>query len=267
MTEKFLEYLRRHNKKVTFFTVGEIARNYPSLIQDISSEGHEIACHTDQHDPIEVLGPTKFADDLKRCVEALTNAGAKSVDGFRAPYFSLTPKTPWAHKVLNECGFRYSSSVLPSSSPLYGWPNFGEQPRIIEGVLELPMTLLRLASSAVPLGGGVYFRALPKVLLLLAARQMGRSRRDILGYFHPYDIDTEQEKFMHPNINDSRFFNFLMYYGRASVFDKLDKLFDSDFEIITYREYSQKILGSSICGQEDLSTNHLESKVATKSKH
>ena len=52
-THKYLDWLNQHSFKCTFFTVGDIARAYPSLIKDIVAEGHEIACHTNTHVPLK----------------------------------------------------------------------------------------------------------------------------------------------------------------------------------------------------------------------
>jgi len=39
---------------------------------------------------------------------------------------------------------------------------------------------------------------------------------------------------MHPEINDSRFYNFLMYYNRKNVFKRLDAMIDMGFEVCPY---------------------------------
>ena len=98
----------------------------------------------------------------------MRRAGAKDVRGFRAPIFSLTAATAWAYPVLRELGFSYSSSVLPAKNPFYGWPGFGPEPRLMEGIWELPMSVARFGPYVVPPAGGVYFRVLPRPLVLRA---------------------------------------------------------------------------------------------------
>jgi hypothetical protein len=133
-------------------------------------------------------------------------------------------------------GINYSSSVLPAKNPLFGWPEFGSDARRVNGVLEIPMTLTRVGPLRVPVGGGVYFRALPsRVIELVFARAQAAA---ITGYFHPYDIDTESERFMHADIHGNRFYHWLMYYNRDSVFAKLDRLVAAGHRIDTYANYA-----------------------------
>ena len=245
MTERYLSFLKKHNAKATFFIVGDMAEAYPSLIRDIVAEGHETGCHSYRHDTLEMLGPEAFKKDVERNMEALMKAGAKNIYGFRAPVFSLTEKVSWAYEILEECGIKYSSSVLPAPSPLYGWPGFGSSPTIKGKILEIPMTLCSIAGKRIPFAGGIYFRLLPSFVIKRAFQTEFKKNDFILGYFHPYDIDTEQERFMHPGIHDSKIYNALMYCNRGSVFEKLEKVIDANTSIITYKEFinRKKLLG------------------------
>jgi peptidoglycan/xylan/chitin deacetylase (PgdA/CDA1 family) len=67
-----------------------------------------------------------FRSDLRRARSAIEDAGGASVRGYRAPSFSIDKRTPWAHRVLAEEGYAYSSSVAPIRHDHYGWP---EAPR------------------------------------------------------------------------------------------------------------------------------------------
>ena len=42
MSARYLAFFRHHKTKATFFVVGDVARRYPTLIQNILSEGHNI---------------------------------------------------------------------------------------------------------------------------------------------------------------------------------------------------------------------------------
>lgn len=238
-TEQYLKWLQKNKSKCTFFVVGNMAEAYPSLIKEIITEGHEIACHTQSHITLDKHTPESFKNDLQKNIGNLKSAGAENIKGFRAPVFSLTHKTQWAYKVLKELEFRYSSSVLPAKNPLFGCEEFGKNTKEVNGVLEIPMTLSKVGPASLPVAGGVYFRVLPWIILKKALKKM-KENSPVLGYFHPYDIDTEQEKFMHPGINNSWFYNQLMYYNRKNVFDRLDLVMDMGFQIITYSNYVSK---------------------------
>jgi polysaccharide deacetylase family protein (PEP-CTERM system associated) len=244
----YLTWLRNHNFKCTFFVVGETAALYPSVIKEIISEGHEIACHTMQHKVLSQYTQDEFQNDLENNVEILLKLGVKEIIGFRAPSYSLTKNTEWVYDILKRNGFVYSSSVLPAKNPLFkGWPEFGVTPREIKnGIIEIPITVGRLGPLKIPVAGGIYFRALPLIVLKYMIKKRRSVDNPLVGYFHPYDIDTEQERFMQGGINNNKIYNWLMYYNRGSVLTKLNLVIENGYKVQTYSEYlkSGLIIGS-----------------------
>lgn len=241
-TAIFLDFLDRHAAKCTFFTVGSVMCSHPELVQEIAARGHEIACHTDRHLQLDKLGVDGLRRDLDAWLAEAARLQLPIAKGFRAPTFSLMERTSWTHAVLKEHGFTYSSSVLPADNPLYGWPDFGQVPRVVDGVLEIPMNLSAVGPLRVPFGGGVYFRVLPWLLVRGLFRQCAKEGRPVLGYFHPYDVDTLQERFMHPDLNGSRLLNALMYLGRQHTVKRLDAVMAMGFRIGRYDTYAQNLL-------------------------
>ncbi len=236
-TRNYLEQFSRWGVKATFFVVGEMARRYPELIGEIVGAGHELACHGDAHLQLDKLTPQEFRADMQRNLTALENAGGRGVTGFRAPTFSLIARTAWAHEVLSDLGFTYSSSVLPAINPLYGWPEFGKNARQVAGGLwEIPVTLHDLPGLPVPIAGGVYFRVLPFFLTKWAIGKSIAKGQPVVTYFHPYDIDIKQEKFMHPDLGNKKHLNMLMYIGRDKVLKRLDILHKT-FAFQAYQDY------------------------------
>lgn len=235
----YLDFLDKHESKSTFFTVGDIPKHYPNLITKIANRGHEIACHSSEHRAVLNQTKEEFRDDVSRNIESLYNAGAKEIKGYRAPTFSVTRETPWVYEVLADLGITYSSSVLPARNPLYGWESFGEQPKKMNsGIWEIPITLRKSTLLKVPFSGGVYFRFLPFYFVKKSFEFRFKNGSAVTSYFHPYDIDLEQERFMHPEINDNPIYNFLMYYNRKKVFSRLHKIMTTfEPKITTYESY------------------------------
>lgn len=235
--ERLLAFLDERGDRCTFFTVGDVARRYPSLVAEIAAAGHEVACHSSDHVPLDRLGRAGLRDDLARNRDDLARAGVGTAVGFRAPVFSLTAATRWAHEVLAELGFTYSSSVLPARNPLYGWAGYGMHCRREHGVWEIPISVggwpLR-----VPFGGGVYFRALPPPVVRALFRRTLESGRPVVGYFHPYDVDADQERYPHPGVNGNPLYEWLMYRNRDRVLPRLRRLLEREgVEIRTYAEF------------------------------
>jgi polysaccharide deacetylase family protein (PEP-CTERM system associated) len=237
-TSLFLNWLKKYNSHATFFVVGKIAERYPDLIKKIVSDGHEIACHSYCHYTVNTFNSITFGDDLDKNLDALHKAGADDITGFRAPIFSLTEESSsWAYDVLKNKGFTYSSSVLPAKSPLFGWEGFGSKPRKMDnGIIEIPMTVEKIYPLTIPVAGGVYFRVIPKILLYPKIRKVWKRNDPLLSYLHPYDADTQQEKFMHASINN-KVLNWLMYYNRKNLFNRLDDVMNMGCKIVTYKEY------------------------------
>ena len=236
-TYAYLEWLRKHKFTCTFFVVSDVAEAYPSLIQEIASEGHEVACHGYRHVPLDQQTPEAFKRDTARAIEALLKAGVDRIDGMRAPNFSMTERTRDRYPIMEALGFTYSSSVLPARSPLYGWKAFGARAQLVgPRLVEVPMTVARVGPVTVPFAGGIYFRVLPGMLIMRYSKRHLKSEEPFCGYFHPYDIDVEQEHFMHPGIKNNRIYNSLMYRNRRHVFSRLDRLVAHGFSVSTYRE-------------------------------
>ena len=113
-TNILLNLLDEKRVKATFFTLGWVAKMYPSLLQNISSKGHEIASHSYFHRLIYNQSKSQFTKDLllsKRIIEDTIN---QEIFGFRAPSFSITENESWVFRELRKHGFIYDSSLFPA---------------------------------------------------------------------------------------------------------------------------------------------------------
>ena len=182
----------------TFFTLGWIAARYPALIRRIADSGHEVASHGWDHLRVFRMTPKQFADDLNRSRAAIEDAAGQQITGYRAPSFSIDLRTPWAHTVLAEAGYAYSSSVAPVLHDHYGWPEaprFAFRPLSDSGLIELPVTTVKIAGRNFAAGGGGFFRLFPYGLSRWAIREVNRKeKRPAIFYFHPWEIDPEQPR-------------------------------------------------------------------------
>ncbi|MBK5264262.1 MAG: DUF3473 domain-containing protein [Alphaproteobacteria bacterium] len=215
--------------KATFFTLGWVAQRYPALIRRIADAGHEIASHGYDHRRVFTFSPQEFRDDLKKSHDLIENACGMAVAGYRAPSFSIDARTPWAHAILAEEGYAYSSSVAPVKHDHYGWPEaprFAFKPVKGSDLVELPVTTARLGGRIVAAGGGGFFRLLPYAFSRWAIRQVNQAdKRPAIIYFHPWEIDPDQ-----PRVADAPIKSKIRHYTNLSAMaGKLRKLMD-DFE-------------------------------------
>jgi peptidoglycan-N-acetylglucosamine deacetylase len=218
-TRRILEYLDRAGVRGTFFIVGRIAEAIPDLIREIARLGHEIACHSYDHTPLDREQQKTFREKTYRAKSLLEDSIGHQVIGYRPPIFSLTPVTVWATDSLAELGFRYSSSVLPVWNPLYGfpgapltafcWPN---------GLIEIPVPVAPFLGRQIPFLGGIYLRYSPSSGVLRKAELIADWTL-LWTYLHPYDFDAEEKFVIFPwkNVLVST----LLWFNRKHTFEKL----------------------------------------------
>ena len=198
----------------TFFTLGWVAERAPALMRRIVDAGHEIASHGWDHKRVFTLTPGSFRDDLARARTAIEDAAGVAVTGYRAPSFSIDARTPWAHAVLAEAGYRYSSSVAPVAHDHYGWraaPRFAFRPLADAGLIEVPVTVAELAGRRMATGGG-FFRLLPAALTDFAVRQVNAGEQPAMFYFHPWEVDPGQPRVAHAPLRSR-----LRHYSRLGA--------------------------------------------------
>ncbi len=246
LVDQFLEFLDRRGLGCTFFSTGDVARRHPEVIKLVASAGHEIASHGSDHVTLDQMTRASFKVDLERSRDLLMAAGAEEVVGFRAPMASLTNETSWAYDVLAESGFIYSSSVAPCWSPFYGWPGFPlDCSQAASGIWEIPLSVGGFGPARMPFSGGMYLRVLPRGLVRWFLRAQ-RRRDHVVSYIHPYDFDTQQEKFFNPEIQHNPVYRWMMYRNRASALDRLDELISASGPVLRYVDFVRTALVSSV---------------------
>jgi len=191
-----LEMLDNHDTKATFFTLGWIAERYPQLVRLIVEQGHELASHGHGHERASEQTEDTFFADINLAKLILEDISGTAVNGYRAPSFSIGKANLWAYDCLERAGYRYSSSIYPIAHDHYGMP---DSPRftypVRPGLIEIPITTLRLLNRNLPSSGGGYFRLLPyPVSRWMLNRVNAQDGEAGVFYFHPWEIDTEQPR-------------------------------------------------------------------------
>jgi polysaccharide deacetylase family protein (PEP-CTERM system associated) len=222
MTRHILDLCDKAGRRATFFTVGRIAETAPQLIKDIAAKGHEIAWHSHAHIPLTEEIPARFRREGRDDKERLEQLAGKSVIGFRAPRFSLTPKTLWALDILSELGFRYSSSIMPTRISLYGFP---DAPRAMfkwqNGLTELPLPVANGGPIPVPYLGGIYLYAMPFPLVRRWAAH-AEPNEILWTYAHPYDFDRDEPLRRMPHTSYKA--SFILWMARGIAEKKIRKV-------------------------------------------
>jgi polysaccharide deacetylase family protein (PEP-CTERM system associated) len=222
--EAILEMFAEADVQATFFTLGWVAKRYPTLMRRIAAAGHELASHGWDHARVVRMDRPSFRLDLDMSRKTIEDAAGVRVSGYRAPSFSIDQRTPWAYLELAEQGFSYSSSVAPIAHDHYGWreaPRFAFKPLPWADLIELPVTTATFAGRRLAAGGGGFFRVLPYGFSRWAIRQVNRREgRPAVFYFHPWEIDPGQ-----PRVQGAPLKSKLRHYTNlASMAGKLRQL-------------------------------------------
>lgn len=235
--DRILALLAEKNVKATFFTLGWIAERYPAMVRRIVDDGHELASHGYAHLRASDQNAAEFTDDISRSKALLEEIGGQKVLGYRAPSFSIGTRNLWALDSLLEAGYRYSSSIYPIQHDHYGMPDaprFAFYPNGKDGLLEVPITTVRLMQRNLPAGGGGYFRFFPYAMSRwLMQRVNEQDQQAAIFYFHPWELDPGQPRqknigmktrFRH-YVNLDRMENRIKALTHDFQWDRMDRIF------------------------------------------
>lgn len=219
-TDRVLQIFDDAGIKATFFSLGWVAERHPDLIRRIVGAGHELGSHGYSHVLIHSQSPEQFRADVRRTKTILEDISGIEVRGYRAATFSLDKRCLWAHDVLAEEGYRYSSSIFPVKRDLYGMP---DAPRTAyragadQTLIEVPLTTVRVFGRNLPyFSGGGFFRLIPYALSRMAFRRVNkRDHASCIFYFHPWEIDPEQ-----PLITDAPLKSRIRHYINLDVMER-----------------------------------------------
>jgi polysaccharide deacetylase family protein (PEP-CTERM system associated) len=224
-TERLLALLERHRVRATFFVLGWVAERHGRLVEGIARAGHEIASHGYGHELITGLTSDAFREDVRKAKKILEDVIGAPVLGYRAPTFTIVPRTAWALEILVQEGYAWDSSVVPVTHDVYGWPGARAHPHRIHtasGPLdELPPSTIPFFRTRLGVGGGGYFRIFPYPLVRHCLRRIEASGEPLMFYLHPWELDPDQ-----PRMEGGRLSRFRHYMNLGRTEGRLTRLLD-----------------------------------------
>lgn len=191
--DMILSALEKKGTKGTFFCLGWLAEHHPAVIKQIADAGHQIGCHSYQHDVATRFTPEEFKQDTFRAKSLLEDVSGKPVELFRAPAFSVTKSNLFVFEVLSELGFTTDCSIFPANRDDGGMPSYGSvEPSVIEyngiSIKEFPIHPFSIAGRNIVYSGGGYFRLFPYWLI----KYLTQKQDYVMSYFHTADFDVNQ---------------------------------------------------------------------------
>lgn len=175
--------------KGTFFCVGRMATDFPSVVRKIAYAGHEVGCHSNSHQWLNKMSYNEAMEDTRAAVDALEQCIGKKILSYRAPAFSIGSDNKWAFEILATNGITRDASIFPASRDYGGFPEYSSiEPSVINYrgsiVHEFPIATTRILGKEVAYSGGGYFRLFPYGFI---EREMNKSPYS-MTYFHLGDL-------------------------------------------------------------------------------
>ena len=240
--DRILGSLDERNLKGTFFIVDWLAENHPTVIKKIANAGHQIGCHTYQHDLLTTFNKSTLYKDTKKAKSLIEDVIGKEINAFRAPAFSITKDNLFAFDVLGELGFTIDCSIFPTKRDFGGMPDYGaSEPRIIEHngykFKEFPINPATVLGKEIVFSGGGYFRLFPYWMI----KRLTQNQDYTMTYFHPSDFDPDQPDMPHLSTRQ-RIKNKI---GLKSAYGKYLKYLD-DFDFVNLETADKLIDWSKI---------------------
>lgn len=239
--QALLELLDDLQVSATFFVLGMCALNYPDAVREIARRGHELASHGFAHVPVHRQAKDEFWTDVVLSAELVAELGGRRPLGYRAPAFSINRSAAWAYDVLADLGFAYDSSQYDTPripDRLHAIPS--EPYRLTVGggrqLLEFPIAVGHWRGRRLPVGGGSYWRALPRRILFEALRAAAGPEAAPVLYFHPYEFDPEPLRTAPPR--SARAAAHVLYWNaRRRRIAELLRAAAGEFELLSHERY------------------------------
>jgi len=113
---RLLELFAHEAIPSTVFAPGHSIETWRELFEQTVAAGHELGVHGWYHEDFAELSVDEQREILHRSSDAIGELTGAPPDGFRAPYWSLGPRTL---ELVAEAGFAYDSSLMADDYRLY----------------------------------------------------------------------------------------------------------------------------------------------------
>jgi polysaccharide deacetylase family protein (PEP-CTERM system associated) len=242
----YLSLLERHAIRTTFFVLSEVAEQLGGTLRAMAAAGHEIASHGVAHKRPLKMTIDEFADDLRESKATLEDVVQRSVEGFRAPCFSMDRTR--LEEVRN-AGYTYDSSRIDfTGHPLYGsldvddFDVFSRGHSVQQGFHEFEVSTLPVLGKRLPVSGGGYLRIAPWAIMRPLIQTYLQSSPLYVLYIHPFELSPQPLPAAAAKLSYPQRLRFGL--GRAGVERKLEKLVrllkGDGFSFVTFRDLCQQ---------------------------
>jgi len=185
-TARLLDLCEKYGVRITFFVLVSVVKRNPSLLEEITSRGHEVAIHGLEHQSILDLGPEEFKHQIHEAKNYIEGEIGERVYGYRAPNFQINSE---GIEIIESCGYEYDSSINPCLK-IPGWYGDPKAPihpyKIGQSIIEFPASVYPIIR--LPGAGGWYLRNLGTSWVKLLLSSLLARQDTAVFYIHPWEL-------------------------------------------------------------------------------
>ncbi len=182
---ELLQILRKHGRKITFFTTANLCNEHLDFLKKIKKEGHEIASHSLSHKKLNDISYKEIKKEINDSKKILEENLDIEIKGFRSPLLKHERRV---FEEVEKAGYVYDSSMLPSIKipGWYGGDDVSISPfKISNNLIEFPLSInpfLKLPIS------GFFIRLFGRKYLFWSIRQLHDKGIIPIIYVHPFEL-------------------------------------------------------------------------------
>lgn len=238
----YLDLLKEHSIKTTFFVVGDIVEKKASILKRIISDGHEIALHSFNHKRPLLMTLEEFKIDTQKSIDVVRKQLDYEVKGFRAPCFSLDRDRL---NILSDLGLQYDASKIKfNDHALYGNLDVSDFDSINDdiynknGFYEFETSTVNLFNKNLPISGGGYLRIFPWFITKFLLKRYLKKQNNYFFYIHPFEF-SQNYKIKVP-ANTKLLTKLRFNLGRKTVLKKTNRLIkflnENNYEFVKFED-------------------------------
>ena len=244
----YREILSIHDIPSTFFIVSEIAKSISSTLREIAQEKHAIGSHGLNHIRPITISLSEFYNELDRSKKTLEDLTSNSIEGYRAPCFSLDRQRL---DLVQKAGYSYDSSRIDfSTHPLNETIDMDGYELVMPNIFrnndffEFQANTYSVYGKNMPISGGGYLRLLPWSVSKKLIRSYLNQGKFYMLYIHPFELSSKPNP---PFPSTTKWYNRLRFgMGRSTVPEKLERLIDllkiSGYRFTTFSSLRKELL-------------------------
>ncbi len=239
--EEYLKILDKYQIKSTLFTVGDLAPQMASRLQQHIDNGHRIALHSYSHIAPMSVPLEQFKEKTRQAKAQMQELFGVDVVGFRAPCFSMDTARL---DVLRELGFTYDSShldFLPARHTVKMDLNHFRQLRKNifrrDRFYEFGLSKEKVFGKAFPISGGGYVRLSNWGFIKTLIQHHIQKNDYYVFYLHPFELTKQKVPFLKGLKTYDKFYirQGIGSYGRR--IKKIIRMLQKDgYEFVTFEQ-------------------------------